>query len=79
MPPAQECLGTDQAAGGEVDLWLVVQLELGVGEGSAELGLEVDLPLNLFFHSEGEEFFRSRLLSLRPIHREIGVSHQFGG
>ena len=74
--PAQQRLGADDAAAGEVDLRLVVQRELAALERAAQVGLGRQAAAHALVHLRAEELVVAAPRFLGVVHRGVGVAHQ---
>ena len=79
MRPAQQGLGTDQPAVGDVELRLVVEHELAPFERDPEIAFERQAFDGPRVHPGEVEAVAVAAGCLRRMHRDVGVFHQFVG
>jgi hypothetical protein len=76
MTPAQQRFEAGDAVGRDRHQRLVVQLELAIGEGAAQIELHVAALLRLEVHLALEEMMHAATVGLRPVQRHVGIAHQ---
>ena len=76
MLPAQQRLDAGDAAAGAIDLWLVMQEQLGFVERAPQPRLQDHVPDRPFSHGGAVELTAVAAGRLGDIHRGIGVSQQ---
>ena len=79
MAPAQQRLEAGDAAAGNVDQRLVMDLELASAQRAAQIGFELAPLLRGALHLRLEEAIGAVALRLRLVEREVGVLEQFVG
>ena len=76
MAPADQRLDPDQRAGGAIDLRLIADLQLALGQRQAQLGLGLAAQPQLPVHAGLEEAEAVPAAVLGPIQRHVGALQQ---
>src|SRR5579872_5141842 len=79
MLPAQECLGSNQLAAGDIGLGLVHQKQLIPLQGAAQVAFQIQPLHHLGVHFRGEELEIVAAIFLGGIHGGVGVLEQGHG
>jgi hypothetical protein len=77
MMPAQERFEAADLIRGDIHQRLIVEFELAIGEGAAQVELHVPALLCFAVHLTLEEPVEATAIRLGAIKRHVGVTHQF--
>ena len=79
MVPADQRLDADQGAGGAIDLRLIANLQLALGQRQAQLGLGLPAQPQLAVHAGLEEAEAVPAAVLGPVQSHVGPLQQLRG